>query len=114
MSSEMRWRINIRNLVTWISIGIHPHEHTPQRVIVNAAVEGMYPLRPKSIEECFSYEHVHTLVVHEWPKQKHTSLLETRLVDLLEHIFRIDERVLYAKVSLCKPDIFAEADAVGV
>jgi|GEM_PF-279146 len=114
MSSDMRWRINIKNMETHIAVGIHAHEQKPQRVVVNAVIEGMYPVKPRSIEECFSYEHVQRLVVGEWPKRPHIFLLETYIAELLQHIFSLDERIVYVKASLCKPDIFAEAEAVGV
>jgi len=114
MSSEQKWRVHIRNLETLIRIGIHAHEQTPQRVLVNAVIEGLFPLRPASIEDCFDYDHVHALVVGVWPKQAQVGLMETRVIELLEHIFTMDARVSYAKVGLCKPDIFKEAEAVGV
>jgi 7,8-dihydroneopterin aldolase/epimerase/oxygenase len=114
MSSDMRWRINIRDLATTIRVGIHEHEKTPQRVLVNGVIEVDYAARPQSIKECFDYDHIHRLVVKEWPARPHTPLLETWVSELLEYIFRADARVAYAKASVCKPDIFAEAEAVGV
>ena len=114
MSFDMRWRIHIKNLETYVCIGIHAHERVPQRLYVNAVIEGDYPFRPASIADCFNYDHIHRLVVQEWPKRPHTDLLETYTLELLEHIFRIDGRVTLAKVSLSKPDIFSEADSVGV
>lgn len=113
MSTTHRCRVNIRNLSALIRIGIHPHERTPQRILVNAVVEGDYPPRPSSIDECFNYDPIHQLVTEEWTRRGHTSLLETYVVELLEFIFRLDDRVTYAKVSVCKPDIFPQAEAVG-
>ena len=118
MSSEnrqdMRWRINIRDLETRAKVGIYPRERSPQRIIVNATIEGRYPARPRSIDDCISYEHVHRLAVEEWPKRPHVGLLETCLVELLEYIFTTDNRIEWARVSLAKPDVFKEAEAVGV
>ncbi|MDE3016693.1 MAG: dihydroneopterin aldolase [Pseudomonadota bacterium] len=114
MSSDMRWRLQLRNLQVCLRIGIHPHEQKPQRVFVNAAIEGDYPLKPQTIEECFNYDDIHRLVVNEWPERTHTDLLETYVIELLQHIFSMDKRVEYAKVSLSKPDIFPEAESVGV
>ena len=114
MCSDMRWRINIRNMATQVKIGIYPHEHAPQRVIINGTIEWCYPARPKSIEECISYEHVHRLAVLEWPQRPHVGLLETYLVELLEYVFTMDHRVEFARFSLCKPEAFKEAEAVGV
>lgn len=114
MSSEQCWRINIRNIATKIAVGIHDHEKTPQRVLVNVTVESLYAPKPDSIDECFNYDHVRRLVVEEWPGRQHIPLLETCVTGLLEYIFRTDLRVVYAKASVCKPDIFPEVDSVGV
>ena len=114
MSSDMRWRVHVKNLETRIAIGIHDHEKTPQRIIVNAAIDVIYPARPPSIEQCFDYDHVHRLVVGEWPRRVHIPLLESCTVELLEYIFRTDDRVVFAQVSVRKPDIFSEAESMGV
>jgi 7,8-dihydroneopterin aldolase/epimerase/oxygenase len=114
MSSNQCWRIHVKNMETVIHIGIHDHEKSPQRIIVNAVIEAQYALKPKTIKECFSYEHIYKLVVEQWPKRPHIHLLESCVVELLEHVFRIDDSVMFAQVSVCKPDIFPEADAVGV
>jgi dihydroneopterin aldolase len=114
MSSDMRWRINIKNLETHIAIGLHDHEKTPQRIIVNAAIDVLSPAKPTSIKQCFNYDHVHKLVVGQWPQRSHVQLLETCVTELLEYIFRADDRVVFAKASVCKPDIFSEAESVGV
>ena len=114
MSSEQRWRIHVKNMQTNICIGLHSHEQVPQRVLVNATIEMLGPTRPESIEDCFNYDHVRKLVVGEWPQRAHVFLLESYVTELLEHIFHIDPRVVYAKASVCKPDIFADTEAVGV
>src|SRR5688500_9231466 len=114
MSSDMRWRIYVKNLETHIRVGIHDHEQTPQRVMVNVSVEGVYPIPSQSIEECFNYDHIHKLVVTDWSNRSHTQLLETLVLEVLHHVFVIDKRVDYVKASLCKPDIFKEAESVGV
>src|SRR5687768_8496652 len=99
MSSDMRWRINIKNMETRIGIGIHSDEQQQQRALLNAVIEADYPARPASIEDCFNYDHVYHLVVQEWPKRPHRYLLETCITDPLQHIFTADDRVVYAKVS---------------
>ncbi len=109
-----RWTIHVTNLETRIAVGIHPHEQEKQRVIINATVEGTYSAKPKKIEDCFNYEHVHNLVVDEWSKHGHKLLLENCVTELIEHIFRCDERVERACVRICKPDISPHAEAVGV
>ena len=109
-----RWNIHIKNMVTTIGVGIHPHEQIKQRVVVNVVVEGEYLAKPQVIEDCFNYDYVHELVVNEWPKREHKLLLENCVTELLEHIFRCDSRVDCASVRVCKPDIFPQVEAVGV
>jgi 7,8-dihydroneopterin aldolase/epimerase/oxygenase len=111
---QQRWTIHVRDLRVALPIGIYEHELVPQNIVVNAQIEGMFPVQPQTIEDCFNYEHVHTLVVKHWPTQPHTPLLETRVVQLLAHIFAADARVTRASVSIAKPDIFPEAASVGV
>lgn len=113
-NATQRWRINIRNMETTIRIGIHPHEKKPQRVLINTTVEGVYPAAPTKIGDCFNYDLIQRLVVQEWPKQPHVDLLETYVSELLMFIFRSDDRVDFARASVCKPDIFPEAQSVGV
>lgn len=117
MSSENikhRWNIHIKNMETTIGVGIHPHERVKQRVFVNVTVEGEYPAKPQVIEDCFNYDYIHNLVVEKWPNREHKLLLENCVTELLEHIFRCDERVNRASVRVCKPDIFPGVEAVGV
>lgn len=115
MSSEVQcWRIHIKNLEAKIRIGLYAHEREPQRIIVNATIEAMYSPTPKTIEECFDYDHVHRLVTVEWPKRPHAWLLETCVVELMTDIFKSDARVSRVKVCIVKPDIFPEAESVGV
>lgn len=109
-----RWNIHIKNMETTIGVGIHPHEQTKQRVLVNVVVEGNYPVKPQVIGDCFDYDHIHNLVVNKWPELPHKPLLENCVVELMEHIFRCDDRVDSASVRVCKPDIFQHVEAVGV
>jgi dihydroneopterin aldolase len=114
MSSDQRWRLNVTDLETSIYLGIYAREKAkPQRLIVNATVDAVYSLKPKSIDECFNYDHIYDLVTKTWPTRSHIDLLETLALELLEYIFRSDI-VEYAKVKLDKPDVFSEAKAVGV
>ncbi len=114
MSLKQKWRFNIKKLETRMRVGCNPKEREPQRIYVNAIMEGEYVLEPQSLDECINYDIIHHLVTREWPKLPHTILLETRINELLEYIFRTDDRITYAKVSLEKPDIFPEMESVGI
>lgn len=109
-----KWRVHVKNLETIIGVGIHAHELTPQRIIVNATVEGQYPVKPQDISQCFNYDNIYQLVANDWTKKTHTQLLEQCVVELLTHIFKCDARVDFASVRICKPDIFHNVETVGV
>lgn len=95
-------------------VGCDPKERELQRIHVNVIMEGEYAVKPQSLDQCINYDIVYKLVTQEWPKLAHTTLLETRIVELLEYIFRKDDRITYAKVSLDKPDIFPEIESIGL
>ena len=109
-----KWRVHVKNLETIIGVGIYEHELTPQRIIVNVIVEGRYPTKPQDISECFNYENIYQLIANDWRKKPHTPLLEQCVIELLEHIFKCDDRVDFANVCIYKPDIFHNVEAVGV
>lgn len=114
MSSKQRWRLYVTDLETSVRLGIYPYEKTkPQRIIVNTEIEAEYALRPESIDECFNYDVVYDLAVNEWPKRPHVDLLETLVIEMLEHIFSENSHVTSAKVRIDKPDVFKEARSVG-
>ncbi|MEQ1790104.1 MAG: dihydroneopterin aldolase [Rickettsiales bacterium] len=108
-----RWRVHVKNLETSIGVGIHAHEIEKQRVRINVTIEGEYPAKPQLIEDCFNYDYINQLVMDEWSKKPHKLLLENCVVELLEHIFICDKRVDFARVHICKPDIFPHAESVG-
>jgi dihydroneopterin aldolase len=81
---------------------------------VNVIIEGAYSVRPQSLEQCINYEKIYQLVTQEWPRRPHVILLESYITELLEYTFRSDERVTYVKASIAKPDIFPDAESIGV
>ncbi len=113
-SKKMLWKVNVTHLETIIPVGIYKDEQEPQRVIVNAKVEYEQSPNPKSITDCFDYNKIHKLVTQEWKKHDHTPLLENYIFELLIYIFQCDDKVKSATVSICKPDIYKEAERVGV
>ena len=114
MSYNQKWRIYVKNLETRMRVGCSPHEHEPQRIFVNATIEGEYSAHPETLDQCINYDTIYKLVTQEWPKLPHTTLLETRICELLEYIFRSDNRIQYVKLSLVKPDIFPEIESIGL
>ena len=98
-----------------IRVGICEHEKkAPQSILINAAIDYESSAQPASINECFNYDSVHQLVVGKWQERQHVDLLETLVFELLSYIFTTDKKVKSATVSISKPDIYEEAEAVGV
>ncbi len=105
----------VRDLMTTIPVGIHTHEQgASQRVCLNMDLFGTIALQPKSIADCIDYDHIHRLVVEQWPNRPHTPLLETLLLELIDVCFHNDARITKITASITKPDIFHEASGVGV
>lgn len=108
------WEIIISQLETRVRIGIHAHESEPQRLWVDAAIYGHYPAHPSSIEQCIDYDVFHNLVTVEWPKRPQIALIETLVMELFAFIFLQAANVSHATIGIYKPDIFREAEKVGV
>lgn len=109
-------RMMIRDLVTEVRLGLHPwerHPEKPQRIVVNVELFAA----PRTTK----YEHVSSVVdydyireaLRKWPRRKHTVFIETLLDELVKLCFK-DSRVMAARVSIFKPDIYNEAAGAGV
>lgn len=100
-----------------VRIGLHDHEKAggrSQRVIVNvelfADTKGyLSDARPETI---IDYDDIYN-GIQAWSQNRHTELIETYLADLLSLCFDY-QKVTAARVSITKPDIFENAERVGV
>ena len=107
------YRMFVRDLVVPFRIGIYGHEQkAPQRVRVNAELL----VESAPVEDDFgrvvNYE---TIVdgVRELARAGHINLVETlaeRIIDLA----MVDPRVVAARVSVEKLDVYPDAESVGV
>ena len=107
------YRMFVRDLVVPFRIGIYGHEQkAPQRVRVNAELL----VESAPVEDDFgrvvNYE---TIVdgVRELARGGHINLVETlaeRIIDLA----MVDPRVVAARVSVEKLDVYPDAESVGV
>lgn len=99
--------IIVRDFIIPARIGIYPEEHTKtQRICVNVTMElANFRITHDTIEETVSYEGL----VKEIRKQAdiHHNLVET-LAETLANYALTDNRVLTAKVSIEKLDVFPE------
>ena len=113
MSSEMTWRVVLKDVAVNARVGIHPHEQDAQRLLVSVEAEGVFPYPAISLADCLNYEDIHSYIA-SWEKQGHTPFLETLAVQLLTYIFTKDSRVSKVRVAVGKPDIFSNCALAGV
>lgn len=111
----MKWKLIIEQIETKLCVGIAPQEqNVPQVLQVSAEIWAEYPAKPASIDECVDYGLLYDLVVHEWPKRPQVELLETLAMELYAFIFAYDARISDVQVTIKKPDVLKEIDAVGI
>ena len=109
-------RVFLRNYEVWINIGVHDFEkRAEQRVIIN--VDLYVPLamstpRSDELDEVVDYDFIRRTVAARLSKG-HIHLQETLCDDILEQVLA-HPKVLAARVSTAKPDVYPDCDAVGV
>lgn len=108
------WEAHISNIKTQMRVGIYPHETNAQTIVVSAIIRGHYPACPRDISECMNYEVLQDLVMKRWPAYPQVLLLETLVMECFDEIFQSCTLAYEATVSIKKPDIFCETEAVGV
>ncbi|HEY0300477.1 MAG TPA: dihydroneopterin aldolase [Rhizomicrobium sp.] len=109
-------RMMIRDLVTEVRLGLHPwerHPEKPQRIVVNVELfAAPRNAKYKDVSAVVDYDYIRT-ALKKWPRRKHTVFIETLLDELVKLCFK-DSRVMAARVSIFKPDIYNEAAGAGV
>jgi dihydroneopterin aldolase len=105
-------RIILRNVQVEAKVGLHlweMHPERPARLIVNVE---MFVALKKNAAGFVDYDPIRD-ALRAWPQRPHTPLLET-LVDELAALCLAQDAVAACRVSVMKPDIFNEAEGVGV
>jgi dihydroneopterin aldolase len=111
--------IFLRNCKIDLSVGIHPHEQQhPQPVVINIELQAELPHafadpRNADISRTVDYEAIRNFICHDLPRQGHIFLLES-VADMILTFCLRDQRVREAAVTIAKPQIFAETEAVGI
>lgn len=107
--------IAIKDLNLDALIGIHPHEKkTKQKILINIILNSPYESKSVNdkIENVVSYEHIVNRI-KKLVNSGHIGLLET-LAEKVAEICLRDKRVLDARVSIEKLEVFAETKSVGI
>lgn len=114
MALRSKWTVRVRDLETSLRVGIYPHEHDAQPVLVSLTLSGLAESMPDRLSQCFDYEPICDWITRQWPTSAHTPLLETRVNELFDHVFASDRRILDVWVGLYKPKACPQARLVGL
>lgn len=109
-----KWTVNIDLLKTELAVGVHDHESSAQPVLVSLRAEGLADAEPATLDRCLDYEPICRWITEQWPQSPHTPLLETRVNELMDYLFALDNRVLQVWVGLYKPLAVPHAARVGI
>jgi dihydroneopterin aldolase len=109
-------RMILRDLVVEVPIGLHPWEKMrPQRLVVNVEAWAYVgaPYSDADTGTILDYDRIRDVIREDWPKRQHMNLLEP-LAEELICLCLAHPAVAAARVRLEKPDIFSEAQGVGI
>ena len=106
--------IRIHKLKTTSKVGIWEHEKNAQPILISIQIQGIASAFPSDISECIDYEPICSWLTKDFPNLPHTSLLETRLFEILKYIFDSDNRIDSVNVNLSKTSAFPNVQSVGI
>lgn len=111
-AASVRYTTLLDGLSVTMGLGIHPHEATPQRVIVSVRMTVAYPapVAEDRIEDVLDYDFLRD-GIHRLAATRHFGLQET-LCDAIAALCLADARVEEVRVQTAKPDIYPDA-AIG-
>jgi dihydroneopterin aldolase len=107
-------RIVFRQLSFPVSIGVLPHEREgPQQLLINLEIE-LSPDMPdphEDVARVLNYDGIRSRIV-ELAQARHYNLLESLGRELLT-IFEHETDIIRVRLSVQKPDVYADIAAVG-
>ena len=107
-------RIKFKQLSFPVSLGILPHEREgPQQLLIDLEIE-LNPHMPdpdEDVEKILNYDDIRTRII-ELAQARHYNLLESLARELLG-VFADEADVLHVRLSVQKPDVYADAAAIG-
>jgi len=109
-------RMVLRDLVVEVPIGLHQWEKLrPQRLVVNVEAWAYVdtPYTDTDAGAILDYDRIRDVIREDWPKREHMNLLEPLAEELIQLCFA-HPAVAAARVRLENPDIFSEAQGVGI
>ncbi|HET9122466.1 MAG TPA: dihydroneopterin aldolase [Acidiferrobacteraceae bacterium] len=115
MNQGACWTSVLRNVVVHLRIGLHNHERgRTQQVQVSVTTRRYRSSHPSRFEisDIMNYDRLRQHIL-DWQDRAHVDLLETLMLDLVDHCFA-DPRVDEVYASILKPEIFLETEAAGI
>ncbi len=108
------YRLFVRNLVLAAKIGVHPHEKVrPPRLRVSVELDmAGEPPRRDELADALDYERV-VADIRDLAVARHINLVET-FADAVARMCLASVRVLGARVTVEKLDVYPNAESVGV
>jgi len=102
-------KTSLHDLVVEVKVGIRDWERTggkTQKLLVDIDLYRFdRHFKGKRIEDCMDYSVPYEFIMREWPKRKHTELIETLAEELVEVCFR-DKKADAVRVAIRKPHVF--------
>ncbi len=108
------WTIKIERMEIHLPVGIYDSELKPQPMWVSVTASGLASAEPHSLEQCLDYEPLCHWLAYVWPGTPHTPLLETRVNQVIGHVFALDTRVQSVWIGLYKQNMSRQSLAVGI
>lgn len=107
--------IFIENLKLSMSIGIYDHEKAAEQdvlISVKTYTNANNAHESDHIDDALSYEHIVNAIT-AISKEQHFELVETFAEKIAAHLLK-DKRATHVTVRVTKPDIFENAQGVGI
>ena len=107
-------RIKFNQLSFPVSIGVLPHEREgPQRLLIDLEIELRRDLPDprEDLAKVLNYDSIRTRII-ELAQARHYNLLESLARELLT-IFEDEAAIASTRLSVQKPDVYADCAAVG-
>lgn len=114
MAETARYKLFVRNLVLAAKIGVHPHEKVrPPRLRVTVELEMVGdPPKRDELADALDYERV-VAGIRALAVARHINLVET-FADAVAQLCLDSARVVAARVSVEKLDVYPDTESVGV
>ncbi|MFO1221196.1 MAG: hypothetical protein U1E89_22795 [Burkholderiaceae bacterium] len=111
MATRTRWTLRIEQLRTRLAFD---GAATPRPVDVSLTIHGLFRATPREPEDAMDLDALCAWITGTWSRTPATPMLETRVNQLLGHVFGLDPRVLEVRAAVWRVAPRGQASRVGV